>query len=294
MYELNKRINAGVVLGVCVAMLNMDSMPNTNVLELPLHEPRILLPLPHVHSTVPQEIVLVRSRIPDKYLHMGMKGRTPSKYFVDISVTQLFISILLAPIISPQKILETKVLKTRFTPYVAVMINKYREDKQIRAKSFSSPIFDTLPSTKLDTWSAVCAYIISNFRTELELLDDNALMVDSGSDSNQSDDKDLNVENILDQPSIDGVPEGEPSAINAGLSNIDEDTNETHHSRINQDDTILLLSLLDTSREEATPDRKRYHTNHANEVTKSTKDCFCKSEYSHIQTKILKRTDSGG
>ena len=32
MYDLNKRIDAGIVLGVCVAILNMISMPNTNVL----------------------------------------------------------------------------------------------------------------------------------------------------------------------------------------------------------------------------------------------------------------------
>ena len=53
LHELNKRIDAGVVLGGCVAILNMNSMPNTNILELPLHKPRILLPLPRTHSTLP-------------------------------------------------------------------------------------------------------------------------------------------------------------------------------------------------------------------------------------------------
>ena len=39
LHELKKRINAGVVLGICVAILNMNTIPNTNALELPLHEP---------------------------------------------------------------------------------------------------------------------------------------------------------------------------------------------------------------------------------------------------------------
>ena len=40
MYELNKIIEAGVVLGIGVAILNMNSMPNTTVLELPHHRPQ--------------------------------------------------------------------------------------------------------------------------------------------------------------------------------------------------------------------------------------------------------------
>ena len=129
--------------------------------------------------------------------------------------------------------------------------------------------------------------------TELELLNNNTLAVDSGSGSegHQSDDEDQNVENILDPPRIDGILEREPSAIKDGLSNIDEDMTETQHSKINQDDATLILSLLDTSNKEAPSDRKIYHTNQENEVTTSTEDCFRKAECSHIQTKILKRTD---
>jgi hypothetical protein len=66
---------------------------------------------------------------------------------------------------------------------------------------------------------------------------------------------------------------------------------ETHHSKMNQDGAILLLSLLDTSKKEAAPDRKRYlHTDQENEVTKPSKDHFRKSQCSHISSKILKRT----
>ena len=60
-------------------------------------------------------------------------------------------------------------------------------------------------------------------------------MLDNGSDGDQSDDKDPNVENMLDQPIIDGIPKGEPSTIKDDSSNIVEDMTGTHHSQINQD-----------------------------------------------------------
>ena len=75
---------------------------------------------------------------------------------------------------------------------------------------------------------------------ELKLLDDNNLMLDNGSDGNLSDDKDPNVENVIDQPSIEGIPEGEPSAIKGGSSNIDKDMTGRHLSKISQDDVHLL------------------------------------------------------
>ena len=75
----------------------------------------------------------------------------------------------------------------------------------------------------MDACSAACDYIIRNFMAKLKLLDKNTLMLDNGSDGDQSDDEDPNVENILDQPPIKGILEGEPSAIKDGLSNSDED-----------------------------------------------------------------------
>ena len=109
-----------------------------------------------------------------------MNGRTRSKYFSDRSITHSFISILIAPRLFPQKILETKVLKTRSTPYIAVVIIKYREEEQTLTKLFSSPIFDTLTQDKLDACSAACDYIIRNFIDELKLLDNNNVMLDNG------------------------------------------------------------------------------------------------------------------
>ena len=111
-----------------------------------------------------------------------------------------------------------------------MVIIKYREEEQTLTKLFSSPIFDTLTQDKLDACSAACDYIIRNFMAELKLLDDNTLMLDNGSDGDQSDDKDPNVKNMLDQPSIDGILEGGPSAIKDGPSNIDKDITGTHHS----------------------------------------------------------------
>ena len=110
-----------------------------------------------------------------------------------------------------------------------VVIIKYREDKQTLTKSFSSPIFDTLTPAELDACSAACAYIIRSFMAKLKLLDDNTLMVDNESDGNQSDNGDHNVKNMLDQPSIDGIPEGEPFAIKDRSSNIDKAMTGTHH-----------------------------------------------------------------
>ena len=92
---------------------------------------------------------------------------------------------------------------------------------------------------------------------------------------------------MLDQPSADGIPEGEPSAIKDGLSNIDKDMAGTHHSKLNQDDVNLLSSLLDISKD----DRKRnLHADQENELIKSSEDHFHKAQYSHISLKILKRT----
>ena len=128
-HKLNKRIDTGIVLGVFVAILNMNATPNTHVLDLPLHELQILLPLPRAQSTLPQELLLTGTRIPDTHLDMGLNGRTRTKCFVDRSITHSYICTLIAPRLFPQKILETKVLKTRFTPYIVVMIIKYREDE---------------------------------------------------------------------------------------------------------------------------------------------------------------------
>ena len=93
----------------------------------------------------------------------------------------------------------------------------------------------------------LCVYIINNFMAKLKLPNNNALQLDSGSEGDQSEDEDPSVNNSLDPQRINSIPEGEPSAIEHGSSNIDKDMTEPHHSKMNQDDATLILSLLDTS-----------------------------------------------
>ena len=84
---------------------------------------------------------------------------------------------------------------------------------------------------------------------KLELLDNNALQLDSGSEDNQSKDKDSSVDNILDPPRIDGIPEGKPLAIEDESSNIDKEMSESHYSEINQYYATLISSMLDNLKE---------------------------------------------
>ena len=69
------------VLGVAIAILNMNTKPNASVVYFPLHEPPILLPLPHAQSTLPCELVLVSTTIPEANLHMIMDGKNTEQVF---------------------------------------------------------------------------------------------------------------------------------------------------------------------------------------------------------------------
>ena len=96
---------------------------------------------------------------------------------------------------------------------------------------------------------------------------------------------------MLEPPRVDGIPEGEPSAIKDGSSNIDKNMSESHHCKINQDDATFVLSLLDDSKEDVTTDRKRQlHVDPNNGVTKSFKECIRKADCNHNAIKILKIT----
>ena len=90
-------------------------------------------------------------------------------------VSHPFRCILLVARLFPRKILGTKVLNTRSTPCVAVVIIKYRTAEVILTKSFSSPNFNTFSPAKLDTCRAACAYITNNFMAKPDLRDNNAL-----------------------------------------------------------------------------------------------------------------------
>jgi hypothetical protein len=56
----------------------------------------------------------------------------------------------------------------------------------------------------------------------------------------QLEDKDSNFEdNIVDPDGIKGIPEREPSAINDGLSSMNEDMSEDYYSGLDKEDTTL-------------------------------------------------------
>ena len=52
---------------------------------------------------------------------------------------------------------------------------KFRADVLIVTKSFSSPLFTTLNSAKLNAFNAACDYIVTHFMTELQLQDNFAI-----------------------------------------------------------------------------------------------------------------------
>ena len=79
---------------------------------------------------------------------------------------------------------------------------------------------------------------------------------------------------MIDQPRMEGIPEGERSAIKDGSSNSDEDMTRIHHSIIDQDDVNLLSPLLEIS----TKDRKRqYDADLENEIINTPEDRFHKA-----------------
>ena len=125
-------------------------------------------------------------------------------------------------------------------PCIAMAVIECKTNKLNLTKSFSGPILATFCSETLDLCGVTRAYIITNFMTKLQRLDNNALQLHDGFEDNQSEDKDSNFNNnILDLDRINGIPAGEPSAIKDGLSNIDEEMPESHYSESDQEDTIL-------------------------------------------------------
>ena len=121
---------------------------------------------------------------------------------------------------------------------------------------------------------------------ELNQLDGDTLSSNNGSDGDQHDNEDHVNVNIVDPPHVDGVPAGEPSAIQDESFNGDEDTTRIHHSTLNQDGVNLLSQLLNVQ----TEDRKiQYDGGLTNEMVKTSNDGLIKPEGSPIFSKILNR-----
>ena len=245
----------------------------------------MLLPPPQGQSTLPHEFSLMVTRIPDGHLDMVVDGRPRSDYFTGRSVDNPLVAIMMTPRLSPQKILETKVYKTTSIPQIAVVIIRYKKGEQILKESSCSLIFGTITPAKRNTYRAACDYITRNFMNKLKQLADDTLKLNNGSDGDQHDGEYHDDDNMLDLPHVEGVPEGESSAIKDESFDSDEDIPRTHHSTLNQDDVNLLSPLLDIP----TEDRKRqYDVGLANEVINTSKDRFHNAEGSPILTKVLK------
>ena len=56
--RLVNKLDTNVVFGVAVAITNMNTAPDANLVECLLNEPPVLFPLPSTQSNLPQEIVL--------------------------------------------------------------------------------------------------------------------------------------------------------------------------------------------------------------------------------------------
>ena len=241
----------------------------------------MILPPPQSQSTLPHEFSLMSTRISDNHLSLAVDEKKRSEYFVSKSFDNPFLSIMIAPRLFPQKILEIKVYKTPSIPQIAVVIIRYTRGQEILTKSFCSPILGLVNAAKWSACKLACKYIIKNFMDELKQLDGDTLGSNIEPDGDQHDDEDDNPVNIGIPPHIEGVPAGEPSAIREESFDKDEPTNST----INQDDVNLLSELLAVP----TEDRKRkYDEDLTNGVVKTSDDRFNNVEGSPIFSKILK------
>ena len=102
-------LNADVVLGVVIAIANMNTAPDARVVDFPLNKLPFLLPLSPTQSNLPQEIVLHRTGIPKENLYIRMNRRTQSRYFMEKFTQDLFRCFLFISRQFPQKILGTQI-----------------------------------------------------------------------------------------------------------------------------------------------------------------------------------------
>ena len=217
---------------------------------------------------------------------MAVDGRTRSKQIASKSIDNPFVTIMTTPRLFPQKILEAKVYKTTSISHIVVVIIKYKKGEDILTKSFCSPIFLATTPVKRNACRAACDYITRNFMEELKLLDGDTFSLNNGSDGDQHDGEDHDHDNMVDPLHVEGVPEGEPSAIQDESFGSDEDIPRPHHSTLNQDAVNLLSPLLDIPME----DRKiQYDADLTNKVVKISKDRLYNAEDSPIFAKRLKR-----
>ena len=137
----------------------------------------------------------------------------------------------------------TEVLKGLSPPYVAMVIIKFRANRLIVAKFFSSPLFTSLNPAKCNACNAACDYIGTHLMSEPQQQDNVTIQQDDGSKDDQSEDDDSNVEDDISAPDgINIISEEESVAINDGSSNIDEEELESHQSESDKEDTSLPIA----------------------------------------------------
>ena len=78
--KLVNELNVDGVLGVAIAITNMNTAPNAGVVYLPLDKPPIILSLSPTQSNLHHEILLYRTKIPEENLHIRMNGRARCQY----------------------------------------------------------------------------------------------------------------------------------------------------------------------------------------------------------------------
>jgi len=180
------------------------------------------------------------------------------------------------------KILDTKVYKTPTgSPPITVAIISYQEGQAILTESFCSPILGSANAAKRSVCKSAFEYIMRNCIDELIQHDGDDLRSIKEPDGDQHDDEDDYNINMEIPPHREGVPAGEPSAIQEESFNSNEPTNST----LNLDDVNLLSELLAVP----TEDRKRQHDEDlTNEVAKTSDDRFNKVEGSPLFSIIPK------
>ena len=117
-----------------------------------------------------------------------------------------------------------------------------QKKEHLFTKSFSNLIFATFSPVEPDACGAACSYTITNLMTVLQELDSVALEFDDESKDDQLEEEDPKLEfRIRDPDGIDGISEGEPAAIDEGLSNSNGDMSESYYPGPYQDNTPFVL-----------------------------------------------------
>jgi hypothetical protein len=112
-------------------------------------------------------------------------------------------------------------LKSAGSPCITIVIIKFRANRLIVTKLFSSPLLTNNNQAKQDTCNTACAYIVRNLMTKLEQLGNITGQWNDKPKEEQVEDKDSNsTDNISDLNEISRILEEEPSTVNDDIPSI--------------------------------------------------------------------------